>query len=178
MLSPELTLAQGKMEKTTAPPPPSFPPPPPPPGAQLPPPPPGYPAPKPPAGLQAADIYMQTKSKLRHVETTGFRKEVASLRPPPTACLPAPGLMGVVEAKECPAPGHPTGLPGPVACSRVHIPGSPVGAQGWVLGTEGWVRPSRCPLQSWGAEKGLGHTPRQWGLPGLGPRHLSHRMAG
>ncbi|KAK1340551.1 hypothetical protein QTO34_019121 [Cnephaeus nilssonii] len=40
--------------------------------------PPGYPAPKPPAGLQAADIYMQTKSKLRHVETTGFRKELGS----------------------------------------------------------------------------------------------------
>nr|KAF6294270.1 espin [Pipistrellus kuhlii] len=76
MLSPELNLAQGKMEKNTAPPPPSFPPPPPPPGTQLPPPPPGYPAPQPPAGLQAADIYMQTKSKLRHVETTGFRKEM------------------------------------------------------------------------------------------------------
>nr|KAF6294274.1 espin [Pipistrellus kuhlii] len=79
MLSPELNLAQGKMEKNTAPPPPSFPPPPPPPGTQLPPPPPGYPAPQPPAGLQAADIYMQTKSKLRHVETTGFRKEAALL---------------------------------------------------------------------------------------------------
>lgn len=85
MLSPELSLAQGKMEKTTPPPPPSFPPPPPPPDSQLPPPPPGYPAPKPPAGLQAADIYMQTKSKLRHVETTGFRKEVVSLRPPPAS---------------------------------------------------------------------------------------------
>ncbi|XP_059547398.1 espin isoform X3 [Myotis daubentonii] len=78
MLSPELSLAQGKMEKTTPPPPPSFPPPPPPPDTQLPPPPPGYPAPKPPAGLQAADIYMQTKSKLRHVETAGFRKELGS----------------------------------------------------------------------------------------------------
>ncbi|ELK28051.1 Espin [Myotis davidii] len=75
MLSPELSLAQGKMEKTTPPPAPSFPPPPPPPDSQLPPLPLGYPAPKPPAGLQAADIYMQTKSKLRHVETTGFRKE-------------------------------------------------------------------------------------------------------
>ncbi|XP_028367342.1 espin isoform X8 [Phyllostomus discolor] len=76
MLSPELSLAQGKTEKTTAPPPPpSFPPPPPPPGTQLPPPPPGYPAPKPPVGQQAADIYMQTKSKLRHVETQALGKE-------------------------------------------------------------------------------------------------------
>ncbi|XP_014401683.1 PREDICTED: espin [Myotis brandtii] len=88
MLSPELSLAQGKMEKTTPPPPPSFPPPPPPPDTQLPPPPPGYPAPKSPAGLQAADIYMQTKSKLRHVETTGFRKEVVSLRLPPASQRP------------------------------------------------------------------------------------------
>ncbi|XP_053776956.1 espin isoform X1 [Desmodus rotundus] len=79
MLSPELNLAQGEMEKTTAPPPPpSFPPPPPPPGTQLPPPPPGYPAPKPPVGLQAADIYMQTKSKLRHVENQAIRKEPSS----------------------------------------------------------------------------------------------------
>lgn len=86
MLSPELNVAQGKMEKTTPPPPPpSFPPPPPPPGTQQPPPPPGYPAPKPPVGLQAADIYMQTKSKLRHVETLSFRKEVVSLHPP--VCL-------------------------------------------------------------------------------------------
>ncbi|KAF6108612.1 espin [Phyllostomus discolor] len=80
MLSPELSLAQGKTEKTTAPPPPpSFPPPPPPPGTQLPPPPPGYPAPKPPVGQQAADIYMQTKSKLRHVETQALGKEAALL---------------------------------------------------------------------------------------------------
>lgn len=79
MLSPELSLAQGKLERATPPPPPpSFPPPPPPPGTQLPPPPPGYPAPKPPVGLHAADIYMQTKSKLRHVETQAFKKEVVS----------------------------------------------------------------------------------------------------
>ncbi|XP_074190269.1 espin isoform X3 [Rhinolophus sinicus] len=79
MLSPELSLAQGKLERATPPPPPpSFPPPPPPPGTQLPPPPPGYPAPKPPVGLHAADIYMQTKSKLRHVETQAFKKELSS----------------------------------------------------------------------------------------------------
>nr|KAF6443709.1 espin [Molossus molossus] len=79
MLSPEVNRARDKMEKNTPPPPPpSFPPPPPPPDTQLPPPPPGYPAPKPPAGLQAADIYMQTKSKLRHVETLARRKELSS----------------------------------------------------------------------------------------------------
>ncbi|XP_059998821.1 espin isoform X4 [Lagenorhynchus albirostris] len=47
-------------------------------GTQMPPPPPGYPAPKPPAGLQAADIYTQTKNKLRHVETEAFKKELSS----------------------------------------------------------------------------------------------------
>ncbi|XP_058408761.1 espin isoform X1 [Diceros bicornis minor] len=77
MLSPELGLPRDKTERTT-PPPPSFPPPPPPPGTQLPPPPPGYPAPKPPVGLHAADIYMQTKNKLRHVETEAFKKELSS----------------------------------------------------------------------------------------------------
>ncbi|XP_058160511.1 espin isoform X2 [Dasypus novemcinctus] len=75
MLSPEL----GKEGRPAAPPPPpSFPPPPPPPGPQMPPPPPGYPAPKPPAGLPAADIYMQTKNKLRHVETEALKKELSS----------------------------------------------------------------------------------------------------
>ncbi|XP_013359737.1 PREDICTED: espin [Chinchilla lanigera] len=79
MLNPELGLPLSKTGKPTHPPPaPSFPPPPPPPGGQLPPPPPGYPAPKPPSGLQAADIYMQTKSKLRHVGTETLRKEPAS----------------------------------------------------------------------------------------------------
>ncbi|XP_072831596.1 espin isoform X1 [Vicugna pacos] len=79
MLSTEPGLPQGKMEGPKAlPPAPSFPPPPPPPGTQLPPPPPGYPAPKPPVGLPAADIYMQTKNKLRHVETEAFKKELSS----------------------------------------------------------------------------------------------------
>ncbi|XP_047400391.1 espin isoform X3 [Sciurus carolinensis] len=76
MLNPELGLPQGKMGRPVPPPPPpSFPPPPPPPGTQLPPPPPGYPAPTPPVGLHAADIYMQTKNKLRHVETEPLKKE-------------------------------------------------------------------------------------------------------
>ncbi|XP_043778927.1 espin isoform X3 [Cervus elaphus] len=79
MLSPEPDLPHGKVEKTKAPPPPpGFPPPPPPPGTQLPPPPPGFPAPKPPEGLKAADIYLQTKNKLRHVETEAFKKEPSS----------------------------------------------------------------------------------------------------
>uniref|UniRef100_A0A8C0WV03 Espin n=1 Tax=Castor canadensis TaxID=51338 RepID=A0A8C0WV03_CASCN len=72
MLNPELGLPRSKMGKP--PPPPIVPPPPPPPGTQLPPPPPGYPAPNPPVGLHAADIYMQTKNKLRHVETETFKK--------------------------------------------------------------------------------------------------------
>ncbi|XP_058895297.1 espin isoform X1 [Kogia breviceps] len=79
MLSPEPGLPRSRMERPKAPPPPpSFLPPPSPPGTQLPPPPPGYPAPKPPAGLQAADIYTQTKNKLRHVETEAFKKELRS----------------------------------------------------------------------------------------------------
>lgn len=89
MLSPELGRPQGKMGRTTPPPPPSFPPPPPPPSTQLPPPPPGYPAPKPPVEPHAADIYVQTKSKLRHVEKEAFKKEVVNLLP--AACLPALG---------------------------------------------------------------------------------------
>lgn len=90
MLSPDLGLPRNKTERTTPPPPPpSFPPPPPPPDTQLPPPPPGYPAPKPPVGLHAADMYMQTKNKLRHVETEAFRKEVVNPHPP--ACL---GVQG------------------------------------------------------------------------------------
>ncbi|XP_054297427.1 espin isoform X2 [Pongo pygmaeus] len=79
MLNPEPGLPRGTIGKPTPPPPPpSFPPPPPRPGTQLPPPPPGYPAPKPPVGPQAADIYMQTKNKLRHVETQALKKELSS----------------------------------------------------------------------------------------------------
>ncbi|XP_060234962.1 espin isoform X2 [Meriones unguiculatus] len=83
MLNPELSLPRGKTGKLTPqlpspPPPPSFPPPPPPPGTQLPPPPPGYPAPSPPVRLQAENIYMQTKNKLRHVEVDSLKKEPSS----------------------------------------------------------------------------------------------------
>ncbi|XP_077007593.1 espin isoform X2 [Tamandua tetradactyla] len=79
MLNPELGLPLDKTGRPTPPPPPpSFPPPPPPPGTHPPPPPPGYPAPKPPVGLPAADIYVQTKNKLRHVETETLKKELSS----------------------------------------------------------------------------------------------------
>ncbi|XP_046940854.1 espin isoform X3 [Lynx rufus] len=122
MLSPELGRPQGKMGKTTPPPPPSFPPPPPPPSTQLPPPPPGYPAPKPPVEPHAADIYVQTKSKLRHVEKEAFKKEAALLPgnhvhngcaadpkasrelPPPPPPPPPPPLP---EAHSSPPPAPP-----------------------------------------------------------------------
>ncbi|KAM9241966.1 espin isoform 2-T2 [Dugong dugon] len=78
LLNPELGLPQGNMGQPAPPPPPSFPLPPPPPGTQLPPPSPDYPAPKPPVGLHAADIYVQTKNKLRHVETETLKKELTS----------------------------------------------------------------------------------------------------
>ncbi|XP_076421839.1 espin isoform X3 [Peromyscus maniculatus bairdii] len=81
MLNPEKSLPRGKTGKSTAlPPPPTFPPPPPP-GTQVPPPPPGYPAPKPPVGPQAANIYMQTKNKLRHVEVESLKKEHKARHP-------------------------------------------------------------------------------------------------
>ncbi|XP_056651899.1 espin [Monodelphis domestica] len=79
MLNPEMGLhGRKKGGPTTPPPPPSFPPPPPPPGTQMPPPPPAYPAPKPPSGQHTADIYVQAKSKLRHVEREALRRELSS----------------------------------------------------------------------------------------------------
>ncbi|KAM6219440.1 espin isoform 2-T2 [Rhynchocyon petersi] len=76
MLNPDVAVPLGKMGKPTPPPPPpNFPAPPPPPGTQLPPPPPGYPAPKPSVELQAADIYVQTKNKLRHVEIETLKEQ-------------------------------------------------------------------------------------------------------
>ncbi|XP_036600237.1 espin isoform X1 [Trichosurus vulpecula] len=79
MLNPEMGLhGRKKGGPTTPPPPPSFPPPPPPPGTQMPPPPPTYPAPKPPSGQHTADIYVQAKSKLRHVEKEALKRELSS----------------------------------------------------------------------------------------------------
>ncbi|KAL6069833.1 hypothetical protein STEG23_014854 [Scotinomys teguina] len=88
MLNPEKSLPRGKIGQPTPlpptplpPPPPSFPPPPPPSGTQLPPPPPSYPAPNPPVGPHAANIYMQTKNKLRHVEVESLKKEHKARHP-------------------------------------------------------------------------------------------------
>uniref|UniRef100_A0A4X2MDR9 Espin n=1 Tax=Vombatus ursinus TaxID=29139 RepID=A0A4X2MDR9_VOMUR len=79
MLNPEMGLhGRKKGGPTTPPPPPSFPPPPPPPGTQMPPPPPAYPAPKPRSGQHTADIYVQAKSKLRHVEKEALKRELSS----------------------------------------------------------------------------------------------------
>ncbi|XP_043851158.1 espin isoform X1 [Dromiciops gliroides] len=79
MLNPEMGFhGRKKGGPTTPPPPPSFPPPPPPPGTQMPPPPPAYPAPKPPSGQHTADIYVQAKSKLRHVEREALKRELSS----------------------------------------------------------------------------------------------------
>lgn len=76
LLNPEAaTTAQRKDGANSAPapppPPPAFPPPPPPPLPETnrhPPPPPGYAAPSPPADQASAEIYLQVKSNLRHVE--------------------------------------------------------------------------------------------------------------
>lgn len=121
LLNPELGLPRGKTGKPPPPPPPpSFPPPLPPPGTQLPPPPPpGYPAPKPPVGLHAADIYMQTKSKLRHVGPDSL-KEVLS---PPT---PIPLSGGAALRGAGWAPGHRIGV---LVCA----------VSGWSLRDQGWM---------------------------------------
>uniref|UniRef100_A0A673TJD9 Espin n=1 Tax=Suricata suricatta TaxID=37032 RepID=A0A673TJD9_SURSU len=120
MLSPELGQPQGKMERTTPPPPPPGfpPPPPPPPSTQLPPPPPGYPAPTPPVEPLAADIYMQTKSKLRHVETElssrdghdGLRRQDSSRRPRAFSKQPSTGDY-YRQLGRCPG-GPPAARPG------------------------------------------------------------------
>ncbi|XP_069893332.1 espin isoform X2 [Dipodomys merriami] len=73
LLNPELGLPQGKKPF-----PPMFSQPSPTLGSEMPPPPPGYPAPKPPSGVLAADIYLQTKNKLRHVDKDTFKKEPSS----------------------------------------------------------------------------------------------------
>uniref|UniRef100_A0A6I8P751 Espin n=1 Tax=Ornithorhynchus anatinus TaxID=9258 RepID=A0A6I8P751_ORNAN len=80
MLNPEINPHETKKGSLAAPPPPpSFPPPPPPPpNAELPPPPPGYPAPRPPNGQPTADIYVQAKNSLRHVESQVLKRELSS----------------------------------------------------------------------------------------------------
>uniref|UniRef100_A0A8C3S458 Espin n=1 Tax=Chelydra serpentina TaxID=8475 RepID=A0A8C3S458_CHESE len=80
MLNPEIRPRDGKREgEAPPPPPPSFPPPPPPPNSKLPPPPPGYPAPEPPEAQHTAEMYVQAKNNLRHVESEVLKKEDSSL---------------------------------------------------------------------------------------------------
>uniref|UniRef100_A0A8C0QK19 Espin n=1 Tax=Chelonoidis abingdonii TaxID=106734 RepID=A0A8C0QK19_CHEAB len=79
MLNPEIRPSDGKREgEAPPPPPPSFPPPPPPPNSKLPPPPPGYPAPEPPEAQHTAEMYVQAKNNLRHVESEVLKKELSS----------------------------------------------------------------------------------------------------
>uniref|UniRef100_A0A8C8VNQ4 Espin n=1 Tax=Pelusios castaneus TaxID=367368 RepID=A0A8C8VNQ4_9SAUR len=79
MLNPEIRPTNGKREgEALLPPPPSFPPPPPPPNSKLPPPPPGYPAPNPPEAQHTAEMYVQAKNNLRHVESEVLKKELSS----------------------------------------------------------------------------------------------------
>ncbi|XP_019353971.2 espin isoform X2 [Alligator mississippiensis] len=85
MLNPEIRPgADKKLSEASPPPPPppppppSFPPPPPPLLARLPPPPPSYPAPSPPEAQHTAEIYVQMKNNLRHVESEVLKKELTS----------------------------------------------------------------------------------------------------
>uniref|UniRef100_A0A8D2J404 Espin n=1 Tax=Varanus komodoensis TaxID=61221 RepID=A0A8D2J404_VARKO len=80
MLNPDLGPGHGKQRgEASPPPPPNFPAPPPPPNSKVPPPPPGYPAPKPPELQHTAEIYVQAKNKLRHVESEALKRELTSL---------------------------------------------------------------------------------------------------
>ncbi|KAJ8400700.1 hypothetical protein AAFF_G00394690 [Aldrovandia affinis] len=90
LLKPDLATAERKEGKSTAPPPapppppppppPAFPPPPPPPSPlpatrHRPPPPPSYSAPTAPTDQASAEIYLQVKSNLRHVEKEKTQRE-------------------------------------------------------------------------------------------------------
>ncbi|KAG2458989.1 ESPN protein, partial [Polypterus senegalus] len=88
MLNPELGAGGQKKSSLNPgaappPPPPSFPPPPPPAASAIPPPPPTYPAPNPPDGQPSAEIYLQVKNNLRHVDSDTIRKELV-----PENCTP------------------------------------------------------------------------------------------
>ncbi|KAF7236175.1 Espin [Varanus komodoensis] len=106
MLNPDLGPGHGKQRgEASPPPPPNFPAPPPPPNSKVPPPPPGYPAPKPPELQHTAEIYVQAKNKLRHVESEALKREVG------------PGLC-VHEGKLPPAGLHVAFLSPPWFCSH------------------------------------------------------------
>ncbi|XP_026576686.1 LOW QUALITY PROTEIN: espin [Pseudonaja textilis] len=77
MLNPDLAPGPAKPGgQTSPPPPPPFPAPPPPPRPKGPPPPPGYPAPSPPEMPHTAEIYVQAKNNLRHVNSESLKQEV------------------------------------------------------------------------------------------------------
>ncbi|XP_069466400.1 espin isoform X6 [Ambystoma mexicanum] len=88
MLNPEIGPNGSKKggEAATSPPQPPLPPPPPPPGFPAPsppadsklPPPPCYPAPIPPEGQPTAEIYVQAKNNLRHIDSEVLKDELAS----------------------------------------------------------------------------------------------------
>uniref|UniRef100_A0A8C4S0S1 Espin n=1 Tax=Erpetoichthys calabaricus TaxID=27687 RepID=A0A8C4S0S1_ERPCA len=85
MLNPELGAGGQKKSSLNPgaappPPPPSFPPPAPP-ASAIPPPPPTYPAPNPPDGQPSAEIYLQVKNNLRHVESDTIKNEVKNCTP-------------------------------------------------------------------------------------------------
>ncbi|XP_029434829.1 espin isoform X3 [Rhinatrema bivittatum] len=81
MLNPEIGPNGGRKGGDPAVPPPSppaYPPPPPPPPDPRLPPPPGYPAPSPPEGQPTAEIYVQAKNNLRHIDNEAFRDELTA----------------------------------------------------------------------------------------------------
>lgn len=75
MLNPDISAEQKKAESENLPPPPGYPPPPPPPGPPIPPPPPSYPAPQAPKQDQTSAEFLKVKSSLRHVESSGGKKQ-------------------------------------------------------------------------------------------------------
>ncbi|KAJ7306518.1 hypothetical protein JRQ81_009875 [Phrynocephalus forsythii] len=84
MLNPDTGASCGeKGSDASLPPPPNFPAPPPPPSPKGPPPPPCYPAPNPPEIQHTAEIYVQAKNNLRHVDSEMLKRELTSLENSP-----------------------------------------------------------------------------------------------
>lgn len=87
-------------------------------------------------GPHAADIYIQTKNKLRHVETEALKKEVANINP-----LPASQHQDWVDRQPlrpriCLVHGHRVGVSGPVwLIQEPKLLASPMGTQGSTRGT-------------------------------------------
>ncbi|KAM3824124.1 espin [Vipera latastei] len=76
MLNPELAPGPAKTGgQTSLPPPPNFPAPSPPSHPKCLPPPPGYPAPNPPEMPHTAEIYVQAKNNLRHVDSEALKQQ-------------------------------------------------------------------------------------------------------